>query len=271
MPNLIEPTPIEEIIEYYRDKCPSFSRLRSEDVLDLGDKSVDGDSGRFRIENAQRRIIFKNATSFTPIYPEVASLSVEEIEKFLIKASDLPKNLCDHYITALAIHFGHETEGKITPLYEVMRLEWNEEDIESEMDVFNLARSKGLYLSAIDAENNSQADTILKDHYRQNVLIQHGRNQNANYEVFDKGKDSEYVVIPFQVILALMVAHKIDQVYLLNTLTIRVHAKSYRHGLILYFEEFAEKFVPVLDKYANRSHLCPPSSNRFKYYLASKE
>jgi len=165
----------------------------------------------------------------------------------------------DHHITAVKIWLGLDQDLKMKPLFQPVYIKKNSEDEYNVYDHQNVYDYTGGSFQLCLSANE------LKKRYRDNIQLMHlGETQ---FQDFRQNIDTEAIIYPFQTIFTLLVDNldANDSVTLRNSIAINhtTEELNNKHCLLLYTTKRSDKIIESFkDKYANRSHLCPPGCSK---------
>ena len=250
----MRPTPIAEIIA----KNPQLNNLESEDILDLAAIPTPRDTGNFEILNCN------NFLELNDQYVEflAAQATCDAFDKLFFEASKM-WNGTDNYITGLKIYFGMTQTGSniITPIFQPLHMRKfspnGSYSIVGEGSLYAL--DNGEFLAITPEEFTTRTDM-----YKDEIRI---KRNGPSLPYFKPGVDVEAVIFPFQTIFTLIHDNPgLSGVFFYNAIrksTIKQENIA-QHCMLLFYSEMYV-WTDMYDKYANRSHLCPPDCNILRY------
>ena len=170
------------------------------------------------------------------------------------------------YVTAVKIWLGLKADLKMILLFEPICIQKN---IENNYIVYD--SGKIYYYDESEPDNklkfkNAVDAGSLKKRYRDNIEVLHLNETVFRDFVIDQ--DTEAVIYPFQIIFTLLSDNIVanDCITLRNSIATNHQSGNLQnqHSLLLFTTKDADKdkdlrsLANFKDKYANRSHLCPP-------------
>src|SRR3989338_3804726 len=224
------PIPIEDLIQ-----DPSLTELDLEDQLNLETEDVDS------ADAARRKALFQN--NFLLYFA-----SKIESNKYIFYPLFQP--------VFLRLNGYHDPSQKYTyvPVYKDKVFHFNG---------IEFVECKKIQTPFLDEELE------WKNNYKHKAKIRHSTDLAQPFELFLDGTDSDGQLFTFQLIYALMHDNGNNYFYLRNSMTEFLHDPliSLKHSLILSTDLITAN-GNFANKYANRSHLCPPCAE-FAYTLQS--
>lgn len=192
-----------------------------------------------------------------------AAMEKLKVAAMLLKTTDL------NYVLAVKMHFVLDEDGeRIELLYQPLYMSRPASDIGEPM--YSVREGGYYYYDRIDKNfyQISQARKIdaLKASYRNNIRILHRLDVTPTSYI--PGLDSDAAIFPFQTIEELMHDNEGNAFYIHNSIRKEAvgGAFSIQHCLLLSSVTLTGNSFK--GKFANRSHLCPPSCNVIQYALA---
>ncbi|MNJ83146.1 hypothetical protein D3C87_05600 [compost metagenome] len=242
------PTPFNEIIDYYDKLNLDVRKLEQEDRLDL---------------------------DLIPLIPEVAEPEIDECDTYLkVSTGRLEKEIIrinrvafvglfkiatemrsgtESYLTGLKIHFGL-VGRKIEPIFQPVYMKrvaagQGTNDYSTQFELHYV------YNSGMKQFDKAEEEDLRKiDNYKSAIQIKH--DAASAHGPFSEG-DVEGVIFPFQTIFSLLYYNEGDHdVFFYNA--IRSVGSKKKHCILLATKEKPFPQPVFENKYANRSHLCPP-------------
>jgi len=194
----------------------------------------------------------------------VACIKNTAFEKLYKEALKLRKP-GEQHVTALRISFGlTNTSHEVKLLFQAV---YAKLDTGKDYDVIENGEIYYYDEPSCTFELYALAEDVRRN-YRRNVLVKHVGDQSPT--AFIEGIDTESVTFPFQTIYTLMYDNRPDDYILIyNALPANKEMSEveYKHGLLLTSsdeEREKRKLLDFKNKYANRSHLCPPGCNKLR-------
>lgn len=254
----IEPTPVEGIITMF-PLLSDLKKLRDEDLMNLKMVPVDLAPG----END----VLQSANHFkingSPIVPEIAEIHIEEFIDLFTDAIKM-KSPGARYVTGIHVHYACKN-NKFLPLYQPICMEWQRYDGTGQNDVYKILGKGDKHFynplavgKKFEIVSTTDADSWIADYQSPLVTIKHNDLPGTGFTSFIKDHDVEGLIFPFQTIFAIIHDNASESVKLSNAIEeVRYDGNlSIKHRILLFSESFPVK--PLTNKYANRSHLCPP-------------
>ncbi|WP_300489820.1 hypothetical protein [Flavobacterium sp.] len=253
---ILEPTPIEDIIQLFPDLYP----LRKEDILNLELAPKTREEGDQEIRDCDT---YLQLDSHTVAY-HLASLSLKQLTKLFEFATNLGDDNTER-VTGLKVLIGAGTVADSTtttllPLFQPLYLK----RIKSEETIGTYEVFPGKYYQFKGSETNTVPEEDVEKYkktYRVNVIIQE--------KEFRSGVNTEAVIFPFQTIFTLLYDNEeTKEVLLYNAIRRDLDLdRNAKHSILLSSQKMMEA-SNFKGKYANRSHLCPPDCNTLEYNVA---
>jgi hypothetical protein len=199
-------------------------------------------------------------TSIT-LNSDVIDIHKDAFEKLYADSVNMSQASGD-YITAVKIWLGLEENNKLKLLFQPICIQKNNEND------YLVCNHETIYFydqSKTNAEKFQPINTIdaeaLKKRYRKSMEIFH-LNETI-FRNFVKDFDTEAIIYPFQTIFTLIYDNLSanNSVMLRNSIATNRQSGNLdnRHSILLYTTKAPEKeILDFKNKYANRSHLCPP-------------
>ena len=174
----------------------------------------------------------------------------------------------ENHITCLRIWHGLTkltTEHKLKPLFQVIYT------VKSATGQYSVVEGSEIYHYDGNVFKPYSGAEDLRRNYRENIRIK--KITGGSYDPLNVGLETESVTFPFQTIFTLILDNlpdNDDAVIIVNSLaTNKEQTEIYhKHALLLFATKMeedqkgTEAFVIIKDKYANRSHLCPPGCDK---------
>lgn len=236
--------------------------LEKQDVLDLELSPVDTALANYEINMCNTRLEMNDSQ----VPHLIATISRSALEAMKTIALGLKPN-DDHFVVGLKFHLAATDGGEMKLLYQPTYMTRPASTL---MEPFYRVTG-GYFYSYNDSTNTfegmsaGEAET-LKGNYMSLIRIKHRTDTVCT--PFIPNVDTESVLFPFQTLFELMADNEGDGVYIHNSIREEPIGGSYiiKHCLLLSAEELlvGNSFT---GKYANRSHLCPPSCNEVQYGL----
>ncbi|ASS50848.1 MAG: hypothetical protein A3D31_14960 [Candidatus Fluviicola riflensis] len=263
------PIPIEDLIQ-----DPSLTELDLEDQLNLETEDVDS------ADAARRKALFQNNFLLNDaVLPEnPIKISRAQLEVLYDKVKHFPTN--KKCLTGLLIHFASKIESNkyiFYPLFQPVFLRLNGyHDPSQKYTYVPVYKDKVFHFNGIEFVECKKIQTPFldeelewKNNYKHKAKIRHSTDLTQPFELFLDGTDSDGQLFTFQLIYALMHDNGNNYFYLRNSMTEFLHDPliSLKHSLILSTDLITAN-GNFANKYANRSHLCPPCAE-FAYTLQS--
>ena len=253
----VEPTPVLNITAKF-SQFPTLNQLEKEDLLDLQMIPLEKPEGDLAVNNAQSYLKINNQ----PIDMVVNNLPIVELVELFNEVNRLRKNPLVRYLTGIQIYFGSQ-DNKLFLIYQPVYMEWVDYDGAGQNDLYKVIGRCGMY--SFNTENNqfvldtTNQSEIWISNYKQLIRIKHNDITGTVHEKFIPYHDTESLIFPFQTIFTLLHDNDGEIVEIRNSIA-KVNydvTNKVKHRVLLYVEPSVG--VEAFDqKYANRSHLCPP-------------
>ncbi|MDF3027991.1 MAG: hypothetical protein K0S23_2298 [Fluviicola sp.] len=214
-----------------------------------------------QLSHFQNIVRLKDTT--TPLNKDVLEIHRDAFKKLYLDSVAMPQ-ATGNYITAVKIWLGLDVNNKLKPLFQPICIQKNNENdylVHSNERVYHYDNSK-------TNEEKFQPIAItevegLKKRYRKGMEIFH-LNETV-FRNFIRDLDTEAVIYPFQTIYTLIFDNleANDCVTLRNSIATNRQSGNLdnKHSILLYATKAVDKEIrDFRNKYANRSHLCPPGS-----------
>jgi len=235
--------------------------LEREDVLDLEMSPVDATMANIEIDMCNSRLEMNDEH----VPHLVATVGKSALESMVDIAFRLKPN-DQHFVIGLKFHLAATDGGVMKLLYQPTYMTRPESTL---MEPFYRV-TEGYFYSydestgTFDSMSAGEAEA-LKANYQSLIRIKHRTDTVCT--PFIQGVDTESVLFPFQTIFELMKDNDGDGIYIHNSIREEPIGGSYiiKHCLLLSTELLTGN--SFTGKYANRSHLCPPSCNEVQYGL----
>lgn len=247
-----EPTPMPEILR----KFPEVQDMDSEDVLDLEFVAMGQADAEDEINDCDEYLRINSSSGFIDQF--VMKIKNDHFEELFSDATQMHVG-SESYVTGLKIFFGLNG-SKIYPVFQPIyscRTTSGSPGNHTYVPKFGLHYIYH-YIGGFKIARKSHFDKILN--YRNNVEI---KRSTGNFTKFDSKNDVEGVIFPFQTIYTLMNDNNENSVLLYNA--IRMEQGEAKHCILLTTQIKPFKYI-FEDKYANRSHLCPPCTLAYEVH-----
>jgi hypothetical protein len=266
---LLTTTNLCDVIAHYH---PLLDDMLKEDRLKLEFSELEDDSqnDRFKLfDNYIRhnqlnlyldKDVFKiKDTAFNQLYNDAKSLHVDNTQR---------------HVTALKIILGYD-HGRISPLFQPV---YTKRNTKGEYEIVNFGT-----VYAYDQNNHvfvPDNTTTVVTNYQSEIRVKH--DQENSFNRYIKDKDTTAVIFPFQTIYTLIYDNEIDGddcIKLVNCLaTDDADVFQQKHSIVLIakmlntVEIFRNRkaMASFHNKFANRSHLCPPGCDAVTNYIIDK-
>ena len=235
--------------------------LEKQDVLDLEMSPVDSTMANYEIDMCNTRLEM-NGDSVPHLIATVGKEALEAMADIALSLKPKDQN----FVVGLKFHLAATDGGEMKLLYQPTYMTRPANGL---MEPFYRV-TEGYFYSYDDStgtfESMSAGDAeTLKDNYQTLIRIKH--RTDTVCMPFIQGVDTESVLFPFQTIFELMADNEGDGIYIHNSIREEPIGGSYiiKHCLLL--SSVLLSGNSFTGKYANRSHLCPPSCNEVQYGL----
>ena len=252
-------------LEMIASNFPNAKRIIGEDRinLELNDVELDiGDAWRIRGGN---HLKFNNAL----INSKICSVPLNQLDILFNEVSSIV--IPGSFITALKVMFVSKN-GQLNLLFQPLKLSYRYKDHDNQKHMYQIsALGKTYYIenNLFKVEKND-INTMIQD-YRDKISILKDPAISGSFSNHVLGVDSLYMIFPFQLIYQLLTDNLSDHLDFFN---VAIGMEDFEiapffHSLILKAESNGSgPFIPEMftNKYADRSHLCPPcSGNHFGF------
>ncbi len=244
------PTPFNEIITYYDKLNLDVRKLKNEDRLDLELIPLVPEMAEPEIDECN--VCLKVSSGL--LEQKIIQVDRKALVELFQRATQMRLGT-DAYVTGLKIHFGlvgNEIKLLFQPVYMkrvITGQGTNEYRTEFELHyVYSLEARRFVEAKKEDFEKIRT--------YKSSIQIKH--DVASGYGSFSEG-DVEGVIFPFQTIFSLLYYNEEDdEVFFYNA--IRTENNKNKHCILLATKSKPFPQPVFENKYANRSHLCPPCS-----------
>lgn len=254
------PTPVCNIVEYYQLLGEDVRDLKNEDVIDQELAELGPDIAEPEIDDSDKYLKISSGL----LRQEIVRIDRIAFVELFKRASKMRLGTIS-YVTGLKIHFGL-VGSEISPVFQPVFMERKIMDsgiytYDTNFELFYVYNPRTKQFDDAERGDFEKINT-----YKSSIQIK--REVNGNFAPFSSSEDAEGVVFSFQTIFSLLYCNDNDEeVFLYNA--IRKENNKMKHCILL-----ATKSKPFLEpvfenKYANRSHLCPPCSS-IKYKISAE-
>jgi len=249
------------------DLIPISPNFINEDALNLETDDVESNEANRRLGYFQTNFLLNRIK-----LPETAAVLSRANIDFLYEKVGQRATVNKKCITALLVHFANRINGGVHtfhPLFQSVFLELKQYDAYSMTYIYETTYSDEIYhfsgADLVPCVDNEQQQWILD--YGKFGTINHSKDLAKPFTTLITNVDSESQLFPFQLIYTLMDHNKADQVTFKNCMSEFVHdpSISLKHSMLMSSPDIGNG-GPFYQKYANRSHLCPPCG-RFGFTL----
>lgn len=257
-----------KVISIDLENLTNFSPLlMNEDSLNLETDDVSSTEALRRLTLFRENFLLNN----NPVPELAATLKRSDIDLLYNKVSQFskPEKKC---ITALLVHFANEINSGVHtfhPLFQPVYLALKQYDAYSMTYIYETKEigKKYHFVGGNLVECAVNEDIKFQLDYANYSLINHTNDRTKPFTPLITNIDSESQLFPFQLIYTLMDNNGADQISLKNCMSEFIHdpAISLKHSLLLSAPPITNR-GDFFNKYANRSHLCPPCG-RFGFTL----
>lgn len=232
--------------------------LGSEDSLDYEFSPVDSSTGGIEIEECNTHL----AINGNPINHLIATIDVTAMDTLYWAAVRLRNNTLN-YVTGVKLSFGVQDGGVILifqPLYMTTPPGVIPEPFYNVTGGLNYIFNSDT--KAFEEASDSLVSTLTAD-YRSMIRIKH--RTDRTFTSYIPNADTDAVIFPFQTIYALINDNVGNVVHFHNAIRKEPVGGAYsiQHAVLLSSQYLLGNSFE--GKYANRSHLCPPSCNKVQY------
>lgn len=228
-------------------KFPRISDMNGEDRLDLEFVKLEPSTAEDEIDYCNDYL----KTTDGELNPLIEKIQSAHFEKLFNEVSKM-RLPTESYLSGLKILFGLD-EKQIVPMFQPVFLSRVTSGVPGN---HTYIPKFGLYYN-YDYTNGfsvaKEGDFDRLSNYRKSIQI---KRQTGNYTAFNSKDDVEGVIFPFQTIYTLLNDNTENFANLYNA--IRFVEGEAKHCVLLTTQVAPFNFGLLEDKYANRSHLCPP-------------
>jgi hypothetical protein len=253
--------------EFYSQEYFSLRFIGTEDKINLEPSDVSASLGLQRIQDGQNYLRLDNQL--------ITSMVVTIPRNQLISLYNEVNIGSQNYITALRVYLACKDSGSpvLDLIFQPVMLDFSHPDENSQTDMYRISFSGQMYnfdsvaKRFVVSTNVSSGIELYKNHF----MIKR-TSTAANFSKWSI-KDPEYTLFPFQLLIELMDNNKNDElsIYSVATLNKEIPAKrEFQHALLLHSPNKGGTGY-FADKYADRSHLCPPCSGLEFGFLGEEE
>lgn len=257
--SFIEPTPIEDLISRFSSHI-ELEEFRKEDVLNLEMLDVLLGSGVKQINDTAIYLTLNGGL----IDKEISVIPISQLVWLFDKANKMRPLPYVRYMTGLRVYFACKNT-ELTPLFQPIYLERTGYDPKSQMDLYSVNVNVPVYI--FNGTDFDPVSTLEMRNWMGNYqsLIQIKHNDIDSHEDFIPNHDVESMVFSFQAIFTLMHDNYGNSMKLSNSVVQVKYdgTNTVKHRILLssdYSLDFKAQLMATFSgKFANRSHLCPPS------------
>jgi hypothetical protein len=234
--------------------------LTLEDKLDIDMSPVDKDVARAEIEACNARLAINGKN----INHEIAEVSIGAIG-MLYKDAMLLRQNESNFVTGIKMNL-IILNGVVSLVYQPVLMTRQPSVIGEPF--YNVAEGAFYtYNTSLQAFElfPTRNINVLTENYRNDIQIKH--RVDTTFTSFIPNVDTESIIFPFQTIYALAKDNMSPSIFIHNSIRLEPVGGGYsvKHCLLLSAESLEGNSFK--GKYANRSHLCPPSCNLVQYAL----
>lgn len=261
--NKVRPIPYDCMIKeftFLKDK------MDLEDWLDVQLAEIPKPPVLPQLDNFSKVVKLKSGNfPNTPEEGPIVSIAYSAFQKLYEEALKLRKP-GERHVTGLRISFGLSgASHRIKLLFQAVYAKF---DTGKNYDVIENGEIYYYDEPSATFELYALAEDVRRK-YRDNVLVQ--RTNDSSLTIFREGTDTESVTFPFQTIYTMMYDNLPDNhVLIYNALPANqeMSVVEHKHTLLLTTSDEQERtgksFLTFENKYANRSHLCPPGCDKLR-------
>lgn len=255
---------LEEIASTY----PAVKRILGEDNINLEQNDIEMMKGDDWIQQGMDYLRFMDL----PINSLILSLPLDQINILFNDVSGIA--IPGSYFSALKVNFVSKN-NQLTLLFQPIKLSYRHYDTNSLRHMYQISAQGRIWNfenNQLNTEKNNP-DAYIRA-YMGNISIQKDPANPGNYSRHSEGVDSLYMIFPFQLIYQLL-HDNLSSALEFHNVAIGLDSPEKApvfHSLILKSAiSGSGPFVPGIftDKYADRSHLCPPCTGF--YYGFTRE
>jgi hypothetical protein len=242
------PTPICEIVDHYQQLNFDIRELKNEDRLNLVLVPIGPTAAEAEIDLSS--IHLKPASGV--LEEEIIQIDKLAFIELFKRATKMSSGTIP-YVTGLKIYFGLKG-NKIFPIFQPVFME--RKSISADIYTYE-TRFEMHYVYDFVSKSFTEAKRADFDNiYNYRSTIQIKPTTAGNFGSLSNG-DSEGVIFPFQTILSLSYYNPNDNVVFIYN-AMRNENNRMKHCALLVTKGRISFTQNLQDKYANRSHLCPP-------------
>lgn len=249
-------------LEIIASNYPYVKRILGEDRINLEQNDVESNIGDNWIIRGRNHLKFNNA----PIHPKFDSIPLNQLDILFNEVSSI--SIPGPFITALKVMFVSKN-GQLDLRFQPIKLSYRYRDHNNQKHNYQIsALGKTYYLEndTFKVERND-IKTLIQE-YRDNIKILKDPTNPDTFSNHELGVDSLYMIFPFQLIYQLLLDNLSDNLDLFNVAigTEDSDVAPFFHSLLL--KAVINGSGPITpemftNKYADRSHLCPPCSGDY--------
>lgn len=253
----------------------ALASLYNEDRIIHQMMDVYADKGYEQINLSNTHFYLDLPTGKKILAPSLGTLSEENLEFLFSKAEELLNGARVRYITGLRINFGFDGSN-IQLLYQPVIMKWEGFDGVTMDDLYKVEEAKtpngeALFYfcnNRVVANLSHEIAATYMDDYKRFIRIKHNLNVNEQH-TSHTSNDVESIIVAFQTMFSLLHKENSDTLFLHNSVRELKENQSdnVKHSILM----SAVKIVLGSNsghQFSNRSHLCPPCSNKVGYDIA---
>lgn len=243
-------------LQFLASNNPYIRGIASEDQIDLKLNVISEGEGSGRIAAGGTNVSLNNNS----IRSLLDSIPKNEIDTLFNEVTST--TLTKGYITALKVHFAYDKNSAhlgLRLVYQPVRLLYRFYDYGTNDHMYQISVSGKYYsLEGSEFKQCNDAETWIKD-YCSNVQIKRDYNPTTPFEIYSDKSDPSYMLFPFQLIYKILNDNDNDVLEIYNVVTgIPDHVSLPLFHSLLLFSQLKNNRGSFANKFADRSHLCPP-------------
>lgn len=262
-------------IELITSNNDALASLYNEDRIIHQMMDIYADKGYEQINLSNAHFYLDLPTGKKILTPSLGTLSEEVLEFLFSKSEELLNGARVRYLTGIRINFGFDGSS-IQLLYQPVIMKWERFDGITMDDIYKVEEGKTpsgdpLYYccntGAVAILSHEIAETYIGD-YKRFIRIKHNLNVNEQHTPHTS-TDVESIIVAFQTVFSLLHKENSGTLFLHNCVRELKENQSdnVKHSILM----SAAKIVLGSNsghQFSNRSHLCPPCSNKVGYDVA---
>lgn len=240
----------------------NFTAFELEDQLDIDMSPVDPQVAQREIDACNEHLEINGA----PINHSIMSVPMSAITTLYNAAMALRTDTAN-FVTGLKMHLTIK-DGLVSLLFQPLLMTRPAPPVPIGEPFYNV--TAGAFYAYDEATRTvalcpSRDYPVLLANYRNDIRIKH--RIDIDFTRFIPDMDTEAIIFPFQTIVALAKDNGSNTIYFHNSIRLEPVGGGYSVKHCLLLSSILLQGNSFKGKYANRSHLCPPSCNSIQYAL----